>query len=681
MDRARSSSFRLAEPRRRHQCGIFTALLICLSAPLGAAAQSGPDPVLTLLESPELQTQRAAFRRALPKAMRGERSALEEVSADYLLYPYLEAAWLGADLDSRGPRDIADFLGRHGEALPARRLRYRWLLHLAKQERWSEYLATWRGVTRPDVTLRCHQLSARLDSANPNLAQIEDDARTLWLVGHSQPDACNPAFAWLARNGMLGLNHYHDRVQLALKSRQLGLARYLSRKAGPRAQARAARWTQATEQPRQALARADAITLAADDPQWLYLAFDRLAVRYPGEAAEHLARLRAEGALTRDLDHRIERRIALSFARDLAPQAAGALDSLAYYDLETAAWRGRTAMRANDWPALIDAIKLLPDAERTSVKWQYWQGRALHGLGRTEDAVTVWTAVARDRSYHGFLAADRAGKPYAFAHAEAVPTPTLRAALLDRDALREALELWATGQLKDAQAQWTDLIGTLSRDQKREAALIADTWGWHPSAISAAASARLWDDLHLRFPLPWVRSFDQWAGQSGLPTHFTLGIARSESLFSPEVVSKAGALGLMQLMPATGKAVAQRTASAGYQNRQSLFDPQTNIALGTTYLADVLGRLDQHPALASAAYNAGEHRVYAWLPRERPLDADAWVDSVPFTETRHYVRRVMMASIIYDWRLSDPAGVSDSPRQPLSTLLPPVPTRDQLKRP
>ncbi|MEO0422589.1 MAG: transglycosylase SLT domain-containing protein [Pseudomonadota bacterium] len=681
MDRPRSLSSTPFRPRRP-QRGVLTGLSLLLTIPLGVAvAQSAPDPVLDLRESPELQAQREAFRRALPKAKAGDRSALDEVSKGYLLYPYLEAAWIGADLKARGPRDVGEFLDRHGEALPARRLRYRWLLHLANQERWTEYLAVWPGVTRPDVTLRCHQLTARLESASGNLAQIEDEARTLWLVGHSQPDACNPAFAWLARNGMLGLNHYHDRVQLALKSRQLGLARYLSRKAGPRAQARAARWNEAAEQPRQALQRADAIALAADDPQWLYLAFDRLAVRYPDEAAKHLARLRAQGGLARDLDHRIERRIALSFARDLAPQAAGALDALAYHDMETAAWRGRTAMRASDWPALLDAINLLPDAERTSVKWQYWQGRALEGVGRAEDAAAVWASAARDRSYHGFLAADRADKPYAFAHAEATPNSALRAALLTKPALREALELWATGQIKDAQAQWTDLIGPLSREQKREAALIADTWGWHPSAISAAASASLWDDLHLRFPLPWIRSFDEWAGQTGLPTNFTLGIARSESLFSPEVVSKAGALGLMQLMPATGKAVAQRTASAGYQNRQSLFDPQTNIALGTTYLADVLGRLDQHPALASAAYNAGEHRVHAWLPREQPLDADAWVDSVPFTETRHYVRRVMMASIIYDWRLNDPARASASARQPLSTLLPPVPTRAQLKRP
>ncbi len=642
---------------------------------LGGGAQAAADPALTLLRDPALQAQRDAFRLALPKARSGDHSVLSDVATDYVLHPYLHAAWLGADLSARSAADINAFLDQHGESLPARRLRYRWLTHLAKGERWSEYLAVWPGVTRPDVTLRCHHLTARLRSANADLAQIEEAARTLWLVGHSQPEACDPAFAWLADNGMLGLNHYHERVQLALKSRQLGLARYLARKAGPAARERAARWTQAAKQPRQALAREDALALAGDDPEWLYLAFDRLAVRYPAEAAAQLDRLRRQGGLDSALEHRIERRIALSFARDLAPQAADALDALGEHDLETAAWRGRTAMRASDWPALIDAIALLPQAERSSAKWQYWQGRALDALGRKAQAADVWAGVATDRSYHGFLAADRASLPYAFAHEEAAPQPTLRAALLANAQLREALELWITGRSKDAQAQWMDVMAALSRQEKREAALIASAWGWHPSAISAAASARLWDDLHLRFPLPWVSSFDHWAGETGLPTHFALGIARSESLFLPDAVSSAGALGLMQLMPTTGKAVARRTAAASYRNRQSLFDPQTNIALGTTHLADVLGRLQHHPALASAAYNAGEHRVQAWLPREQALPADAWVDSVPFTETRQYVRRVMMASIIYDWRLG---GTADPNGRSLSALLPPVPTAQEL---
>ena len=125
--------------------------------------------------------------------------------------------------------------------------------------------------------------------------------------------------------------------------------------------------------------------------------------------------------------------------------------------------------------------------------------------------------------------------------------------------------------------------------------------------------------------------------------------------------SRAGALGLMQLMPATARGQAKRMKIRSPQTRD-LMSPDTNIQLGAGYLGLVYERLDQHPVLATAAYNAGPHRVRKWLP-DRDLPADIWVETIPFSETRGYVQRVMTYTAIYQSRLGEtPTRLSERMR-------------------
>jgi soluble lytic murein transglycosylase len=160
-----------------------------------------------------------------------------------------------------------------------------------------------------------------------------------------------------------------------------------------------------------------------------------------------------------------------------------------------------------------------------------------------------------------------------------------------------------------------------------------------------------YDDLALRYPLPFRQSFEQHATSASIPTTWALGIARSESLFMRDVRSHAGAIGLMQLMPATGRQVARQIKLA-YSGLDTLTDPNHNIRLGTTYLGSMAARYDGNHVLATAAYNAGPHRVDRWLPQSGVVDARVWIENIPFNETRKYVRRVMAAETIFHWRLT-----------------------------
>jgi soluble lytic murein transglycosylase len=128
------------------------------------------------------------------------------------------------------------------------------------------------------------------------------------------------------------------------------------------------------------------------------------------------------------------------------------------------------------------------------------------------------------------------------------------------------------------------------------------------------------------------------------------GLIRQESVFRPNAVSAVGALGLMQLMPATGKAVGLRLGVT-IDDRHALLDPETNLTVGSEYLNTLLHRFDGSEPLATAAYNAGENRVDDWLPGAGTLPADVWIDTIPFTETRNYVHHVMAHTVFFDWRL------------------------------
>jgi len=184
-----------------------------------------------------------------------------------------------------------------------------------------------------------------------------------------------------------------------------------------------------------------------------------------------------------------------------------------------------------------------------------------------------------------------------------------------------------------------------------QAAILANRWGWHSRAIAAAASLGEYDDLSIRYPLPYKDTFEEFATLARISSTWAYGIARSESLFMRDVRSRVGAIGLMQLMPETGRDVATEI-KLPYSGLATLVDPQSNIRLGTTYLGQMSERYGGNQVLATAAYNAGPHRVDRWLPESGTIDARVWIENIPFNETRKYVKRVMAAQAIFHWRMT-----------------------------
>ncbi len=671
-----------SKPRRRRRAGYPLASLVSVLL-ASACLHADAAPTTAPADTQRLLKQREAFKSAYDAAGRGDRTLLDRhthLLFDYLLYPDVLGAWLASDAGLQDNAAIERYLQRYGGLRPARRLQTRWLKALAKREDWRTFVDVYSRLSHPNsnTPLTCQWLQGRLNllarggAAPGETARLIGEGMALWMVGHSQPNACEAIFSFLERSGKLDSDAYQQRITLALADKEVGLARHLALKAGAADQARVKRFARMRANPATVLTEPGTAALAAQDPDWLYYGFDRLAYGQPDLAQEHWDDLRPQLSIPQSVAFAISKRIALSFARDLAPQAAMHLDRVGFDDPQMAAWRLRTALREQDWLVVLAAFEKLPEEERERDLWRYWQGRALAQIGESQRAQTVLEGLARERSYHGFLAADQIGAQYHFNPEQVAADERRLSQLGARLGFRRARELRAVQLPVLARSEWNAALEALPASTYPEVAVLAHRWGWHDSAIRAASQAKLWDALDIRFPLPYRESFERHAKANGIEPAYALGIARSESLFMPDAISHAGALGLMQIMPRTGQGLA-RELGIHYKGRQTLFEPVTAIALGTRHLSAVMNRFDRNPALAAAAYNAGASRVQSWLPADQPLPADAWVDSVPFEETRHYVRRVLMAQAIFDYQLAQTT-------RRLSQTLRPVPTPEQLER-
>ncbi len=627
---------------------------------------------LTTATAGELEEQRQAFRHAYAEAELGNWKLTADEEAllrHYVLWPDLRAAWLRTRI-GRNDAEIKAFLERYGNLKPARELRYRYTLALAGQQRWDAFLPLYDRYYRQlgVAQLDCLALRAEFDELTPSVAMAR--ARELWLVGHSQHKACDPLFARLNARGMLDEALYRERFALAVEARELAIARYLARSLPEQYQQEARRWTRAYGLPHDFLDKHDKTLQSATYRRQLLAAVKQVAYNDAEAAGTYWQAIRPHHAFSAAEQDDAARHVALWLARNHRAGAYAALLALpdSAVDTEVLRWRVRSALRQGLWTDVLEHVDALPDTERTEPQWQYWRAVALQQSGHADAAMQSFGALADDRSYYGFLAADAVGSEYAFAHEPIAADEAVLARLAARDDLVRARELFMVGLDGRGRAEWDAAVAAMKAEEQVQAAVLAHRWGWHSRAIATAALNQRYDDLDLRFPTPYAEAFDTHARAAGVRPSWALGIARSESLFMPDIRSSAGAIGVMQLMPATGRLTA-REIKLPYRGRATLTDPVNNIRLGTWFLGNMQTRFAQHPALATAAYNAGPRRVEDWLPDGAAMDARIWIENIPYAETRGYVRRVLMADAIFHWRL---AGETSR----LSERLPDIPPRE-----
>ncbi len=601
--------------------------------------------------------------QALKNRQQEQFEKLRDALKGYPLLPYLDYRALLQKLDQASAEEVADFLQRNRETPLAHRLRVRWLNLLAERGDWNTYLRFYQDDG--NVVRQCHHLRALIEIGRKEAAFAR--VEPIWLHGRSRPKACDPVFqAWREADGLTP-ELVWQRIALAMDLGQVRLVRYLQKLLPKKERPQVELWLKLRKKPELALEEKRLQRPHAMRQAMLEYAVIRKSRSNPLAALDLWQKLQDKGLLPPG-SKKVESALARRLLRNESAEAWSFFLRLPSADTDAGLQEQRilAALYRQRWEQVLDWISRLPPERRSQSRWRYWKARSLEMLGERGSAEPIFQELARERGYYGFLAADHVGAPY---HLEHQPTPVDQE-LLDRvagePAIQRARELVSLERWTDARREWRLITRKLDDEAMMAAAKLAQSWDWHDQAIFTLARTGYWDDLELRFPLEHLETVVKRAEERNLDVSWVFGVIRQESAFNPAVRSAAGAYGLMQLMPATARYVARKLLKQKRSpSRRDLTRPEVNIQLGTTYLSDVLARLEQNPVLATAAYNAGPHRVSRWLPREQ-LPADLWIELIPFKETRKYVKRVFTYAVIYDHRRKEAIVRLSQRLQPIS---------------
>lgn len=623
-------------------------LLFSLLSPTSQAATTGPD------YQTDRVRERALFLRAEQALEADDRIGFQQIRqqlTDYPLLPYLDYQAIVGDLEQQTPEQIRQALETFADTPLSSQLLNRWLSLLAEEQLWHSYLSFSQPGGSPQR--QCQRLQALLQTGRRQ--QAFDAVPKLWLSGVSRPAACDPVFdAWIAA-GHLSEDLVWQRVELAMKRGKTRLANYLKRFLPEPERRWVEQWVALYNQP----ARVSQISTAESHPylnematqavqrlSWqdldaAYDAWTGLSKDLPFSDWQHLQVARSlMGQLSRQTSR-------------LNSQAITALLPKRYLHLDStlAEKQLQHALQSGDWQLVILTVEGLPAKEQQQERWRYWLARALISLDREAEGRRILRQLAGDRSYYGFLAAQRLGDQPKLTHERLTADPALMERLAQLPALQRALELHRLGRSLPARREWNLAMNQRNDDELRAAARLAEQWDWPSQVILTLTRLRQWNDLELRFPLTHEQEITNLARATGIDKAWVYAIMRQESAFMQDAKSPVGARGLMQLMPKTARSVAKELQLA-IVDPDDLFTPELNIKLGTGYLNKIFRRLQQNPVLATAAYNAGPWRVERWMPKQSQA-ADIWIETVPYRETREYLKRVLAYTVIYNYRLGE----------------------------
>jgi soluble lytic murein transglycosylase len=578
---------------------------------------------------------------------------LENELADYPLYPYLRYHYLTKNIDRLSDRTVTEFLNQYADTPLGPRLKHRWLRMLATQGQWELYLDQFDNSIQ-STELKCYALWAQHKTGRmvASLPSIED----LWLVAHSQPESCNPVFKHWTSLTTVDDEVIWQRFVLAMRNRKSRLARYLIRFMPEDAQVDAQLYRDVYFRPARLKQQAQFLDLTAKRETILIHGMERLAHREPLLAQQLWAEYSQDHHFNERQNQTVARHIILGYAQQGYPdqyqQALKAYPDQLDVDLIEAGIK--LSILEQNWAQVTDRINSLPAATQQLNHWQYWNARALQQISDNNDAdsIRILTALAAKRDYYGFLAADYLNLPYQTNQQGYAFDGNFLELFKHLPGIIRARELYIVGNQLDARREWQWVSTAFNNDQHYAAAQYAYQLKWYSQAIKSAIDAERWHDLTLRFPLAFESEFTNAAKSQGLDENWLLAVARQESAMMPDAQSNKGARGLMQLMPRTAKEVA-RKHNIQLRNNSQLLQPETNITIGSTYLRTLYDEFESNVIFATAAYNAGPHRVKKWLGNSNHLPLDIWVEQIPYAETRQYVKNVLAYTVIFALKRSE----------------------------
>ena len=601
----------------------------------------------------EWKSQRGNIQAALSASERDELMPQDRNSlVEHPLFSWLEVLSFKKRLNAKtitasDQKDIEALLQRYNSMAAGDWLRNSYLNYLSGQKDWNNFSRFYKGSD--DADLQCADLNARMVQNRMDDAWVRD-AQKIWLNGKSLPNSCDAVFLRLTQSGKLDGNLRWQRVDLAAAQSQTALMRALAL-ALPADEAFLARsYADFIDNPHP---RYNTWPKTLRSRQIAVQGLVRLAKRSPDAAESQVRAITPVLGLLDKESGRVLNEVALWTVASYGANSAQRLNAVpeAGYDEKLHEWRVREAMSRGDDVAALAGIEKMATTQRNSSQYQYFEGRLRERLNQKESAKILFAKAAQSANFHGWLAADRLNQPYTLCPLEPSSNRETRQKVANDGRIVRAFELFAIDRVNFALKEFNAALESYTPEEKKVAIALALEENWYDRAVFSIGNTPT--DLQyysLRFPLHHERHLREQAKINSLDPSWVAGQTRAESIFMPRARSGADARGMMQILPGTGAQVSARLGIP-WRGGESLYEPETNITLGTAYLRQMLDKYDGFPYLAIAAYNAGPAPISRWKDARPSLETDFWIETIPYKETRDYVSRVLAFSVVYDWRL------------------------------
>jgi soluble lytic murein transglycosylase len=545
-------------------------------------------------------------------------------------------------LEEANPADVRVFLTRHAGTVLAEQLRREWLLLLGKTGQWESFRQERPALEKDDPEIACYTLQERWLRRD---AAALSEAKLYWRLPKPLPEGCLPLADEMLKSGQLTPKELSERFRLLVQANLMSEAKAV---AGPLA----GKDLPGESMDRIAKAPAKFLERSALDLETplgresAIAALIRLSQSdLPGALQHWNGSLREK--LSREDQRYLWAVLGAAGARRGLPEALDWFVNAGDTPLtdDQLAWQARVALRQEAWTVVKGAIDRMSPPARREPTWIYWRGRALCALGAAEEGEALFGAIAGGDHFYGRLAAEELGMPLRFPPQEPAPRQEELEQAGSLPGLQRSLLLYRLGLRNEAKAEWIWTVRAMSDRELLAAAELAHRNGIWDRAINTAEKTVDVHDFALRYPIPYRDILSRQAKIRSLEEPWVFGLVRQESRFLLDARSPMGASGLMQLLPATARWVAKMIGLKGF-NLSWVNRPEVNAALGTFYLRHVLDGFNGNPVLASAAYNAGPSRARQWRGT-KPLEGAIYIETIPFPETRQYVKKVMANTVSY----------------------------------
>lgn len=619
------------------------------------------------LDSPEREKQRAQFLRLEKSVWKMDSQDLAEAAqslGDYPLVPYLLARKLGDNIRLNDEAQISAFLTRYADTPLANKLHSKWLKYLARKNEAKKFIHYY--TPSRDAKLACSFLSFQI-SQGVDETQLYSAIADLWTVGRSQPKECDSIFKRWQKAGQLSEDLVLLRIKKAADGGSHTLIPYLKGLLDDDKKYLADLWHKTRRDPA-SVAKTSLFPSKYPlvEAEIMHYGLSRLIWRNTELALKTLKKAEQKVIFTNAQKSRVYGQFAIKLAIDDHQKASEYLLKADAISDDTAVTRWHLAhlLKQQDWARVILLIENSPAQKVSENAYSYWLARAYEHLGRQNEAKVLYQQLAEERHYYGFLASARLGQAHQLENAPVSVSEQSVQAVLALPETQRAFELRKLERFHEARLEWRHAQRQLDQADKLAAAVISSAWEWHDQSIFTFSREGYLDDVKRRFPTAFEDIIVKEALKNKIEPEWAFAIARRESSFMPDAVSPANARGLMQVLPSTAKYLEKRRITA-----RQLLDANTNVKIGNKYLRYLMNKLNNNSILATASYNAGWRRVKQWLPENEALEADIWVELIPYKETRNYVKAVMAYKQIYHSQLNEDGTVTANSSKVFNDLI------------